>query len=184
MKKPVIAAIGAGIIIIAAVVVVIMVMNGNKKTTDTSTKTTPSTSSQTSYKTVEACDVLTATIGAQLAGSDATTTPLPDTTTNSVNVSNCSYYSSSSKLSVGLLVRSPQDSTAADTNSSQFTSQPADAQSVSGYGTSAYWSPSYGQLNILSSNNTWYILSFGPLTPASRTLTQTEQFADLIKSNL
>jgi hypothetical protein len=61
--------------------------------------------------------------------------------------------------------------------------KPADAESVSGYGDSAYWDAKHGQLDILK-NNSWYILTFGPVTPSDRSLEQTKQLADSLIDKL
>lgn len=183
MKK----AIGGviGIIIVAAVVAGVMFWLGqNKKDTN---KPSEQSSSQknTTYTPRKACDILTADIAHQIAGANASTseTPSPETSTSSVSVTNCDYYSSSTKQSVSLLSRSVLDQAGADTNKSQFDNPPADAQDVARYGDSAYWSPSYGQLNILKNHN-WYILQAGGIKPTDRTLDQAKKFADLIIDKL
>jgi hypothetical protein len=108
-----------------------------------------------------------------------------------LTVTSCSYTQDSgtnapvsSGKTAGLLVRAPKTSTAATSNDNQFGPlKPTGAQDVSGYGDSAYWDPQYGQLNILK-NNTWYILSNGPVTPASRTLDEAKQLADILISKM
>lgn len=187
MKKSVIAIVG--VIVIVAVVLGIVLMNNSKDTSsDTkdsktaSSKTTTASSSK--FTKVDACSVLTPAVAQQLTGADATTTPVPETSTSSVSVTNCSYYSSSAKLSVSLLSRSALDQAGADTNKGQFsTGLPSGTQSVSGYGDAAYWSPTYGQFNILKHNN-WYILSFGGTNPTTHTLDDGKKLADLIIDKL
>lgn len=175
-------------LIISGVILAVLIVGGiifasNKKGT-TTTKTVAKTSSTPSYKVHEACDILTKEVAVSLSAADAGTTDVPDTKSGDINVSNCTYYSVSSKTSIGLLARSPKSKAGADSNDYQFNKGlPADAQKVDGFGDAAYWSPSYGQLNILQ-GGTWYILSLGSVKASERNLTQTEQFANAIKDQL
>jgi hypothetical protein len=177
--------IGGIVAVIILIILIVVANNADKKTATSKPNTTKTTIKSTAaYPIHEACNILTSTIAKQLVGDDATTTPQPDTQANSVNVSNCSYYSVTSKLSVGILARSPLATSAVETNQNQFGSgKPVGVQLVSGFGTSGYWSSTYGQLNILQ-HNTWYILTFGPLNPSQTTLAQTQQFANLVKDQL
>lgn len=179
--------IGLAVLIVIAVGAAIVVGNKNndkQSSTNTSGSSTKSSKSD-SYKVIKACEVLTPQIAQHVAGADATSSDAaPEASTESINVSNCNYYSVSSKTGVGLLARSAIDKTGAQSNEAQFTTQlPAGSQKVEGYGDAAYWSPSYGQLNILKSNN-WYILSVGPANPSQHTLEQTEAYAKSIIDKL
>jgi hypothetical protein len=134
----------------------------------------------------KACNVLTPAIARKVIGADASTgsTPQPQASTSSVSVTNCSYYSATSKKTVSLLSRSALDQSGADTNSGQFTTGlPAGAKKISGYGDAAYWSPTFGQFNILKHDN-WYILSTGGLDPRTHTLADAEHYAGVIQASL
>lgn len=171
-----------GVIVAVLVIGGIVVASMNKKTT--TTKTAIKTASSPSYKVHEACDILTKEVAVSLSAADAGGTEVPDTKSGDINVSNCTYYSVNSKTSVALLARSAKTKAGADSNNYQFNKGlPADAQKVDGFGDAAYWSPSYGQLNILQ-DGTWYILSLGSVKASERNLTQTEQFANAIKDQL
>jgi hypothetical protein len=186
MKKSIWAIIGA-IVVVVVIVAVVMLSSNKASTHKTSTSSTSANKTASlTYKEYKACDILTPAIAQQIAGADATTnqTLTPEVSTSSVGVTNCDYYSSTTKNSVSLLSRSALDKAGADTNNLQFGSGlPDGAQKVSGYGDSAYWSPSYGQFNILKHNN-WYILQAGGLIPANRTLDQAKQYANLIIPSL
>jgi hypothetical protein len=83
-----------------------------------------------------------------------------------------------------ILVRSPKTQKGADENKDQFTSnKPPDVQDVEGYGDSAYWNPSFGQLNVLK-GDTWYILSnnIGAFSQSPR-LDDAKKLADELKDN-
>lgn len=101
----------------------------------------------------------------------------------------CSYsqlYSPSATaapLSAVLTIRSARTVTGERTNDIVFRALPKDAVTVAGYGSGAFWDVSSGQLNILSRHN-WYLLSVGGLKAEQRSLDQTKQLADLIKSDL
>lgn len=133
----------------------------------------------------KACDVLTPAVARQILGGAATTgSPTPETSTTSVSVTSCTYYSSKTKRSVSLLSRSALDAAGADTNEAQFGSQlPQDARRVPGLGDGAYWSPQFGQLNVLAHRN-WYILSVGAVSPQDRTAADAERYARTIIDKL
>ena len=172
--------IGGVLIAILAVGGIVLASSGSKTTTKSVTKT----ASAPSYQIREACNILTPAVATELAGPDAASSPNKDNQSGDINVSSCTYYSVGTKTSIALLIRSPKSKAGADSNAYQFTKGlPADAQKVQGYGDSAYWSPSYGQLNIYK-NNTWYILSLGSIKSAERTLTQAKQFANMIIDKL
>lgn len=139
-------------------------------------------------KPKQACSIFTLSDAKKVLGATVKGGASPaNGSSNSLTVSTCSYSqdlesgaSTSAGQAATLLVRAPKTTSGAESNNNQFGPlRPADAVSVSGYGQSAYWDPQFGQLDILK-NNTWYILSSGPLTPSSRTLDHTKQLADIL----
>src|SRR3982750_1010704 len=79
--------------------VLALVSNHADSSSTQAKKTSPGKSQYTVH---EACDILTPAIAQHIAGNDAAATA-NDTSSDSIVVSNCSYFSSSNKLSVGLL---------------------------------------------------------------------------------
>jgi len=194
MKRALSLTIGAALII-AALVAIILVIN-NSKDHNSAKKTTADTNAtvnekKPTYKT--ACAIFSLADAKQLLGDTAKGGATNNqTSSDDLAVSSCSYSQdaganvpiSSSNKSASLLVRAPKTSAGNRSNQNEFGPlKPAEAQPVNGYGDSAYWDAQYGQLNILK-NNTWYILSYGPITPASRTLGQTQQLADILISKM
>lgn len=136
----------------------------------------------------QACSIFTLANAKQLLGDNAKGGDVGvSASTGNLQISTCKYSQDSgsnvpvsSTKSATLLMQAPKTSGGVTSNLNQFnTLKPADAQPVAGYGDSAYWDPQYGQLDILK-NNTWYILSNGPITPSARTLDQATQMADLL----
>jgi hypothetical protein len=137
----------------------------------------------------QACGIFTLADAKQLLGDSAKGGENPaDTSSQDVDVTVCSYLQDlsssnvpvSSGKSASLTVKIPKTDDGIKSNQGQFgIVKPGNVQDVSGYGDSAYWDSEHGQLNILKSN-TWYILSNGPTTPASRTLDEARQLADLL----
>lgn len=183
MRKTPLLIAGAAVV---AVVIIAALAVGHKSNSSSKTTNTPVTKSNTtSYTTVDACKVLTLA-DAQKVLPDAakSQTNTPDTSSDAVKVSQCLYYNADSSQVVSVLVRSPKNGDGASSNQAAFGSQkPADAQAVSGYGDAAFWSPTYGQLNVLK-HNTWYILSDGSISPAKRTVDQTKMLASAVAANL
>lgn len=152
-------------------------------------KDIPVQTSQTAItKPVKACRIFTLPDAKKLLGESAKGGTNPVYTSSAdLDVSTCSYSQGqgtsaavSSLRSATLLVREPKSASGSSSNRNQFGPlKPQDSQDVAGYGDSAYWDTEHGQLNILK-NDKWYILSFGPVTPANRTLDQTRQLADLL----
>jgi hypothetical protein len=181
MKKPVVIGITA-VVIVAAIIIGVVAMSGKDDDTSKSDKkTTTSATTKDGYKLVGACDVLTESIGKKTAGDNATSTPSDDTKTDSINVSNCTYYGS--KGVAALLARSALNKEGADSNAQQFKTLPEGAVKVDGLGESAYWAPQYAQLNVLKNNN-WYIISAGPAQVSQRTVDQSKALANEIISKL
>ena len=132
-----------------------------------------------------ACKVFTLDDAKKVLGSSAISTPAtPSTSTSAMDVSNCVYSNGSSDSNsiqtASILLRTPKNDTGKNANISQFQSQkPANVQTVNGYGQAAFWSSQYGQLNVLK-NNSWVILSIGPIDTSAHTLSQTEQLASVV----
>ena len=111
-----------------------------------------------------------------------------ETSSKDVDVTTCNYSQDlssnnapvSSSKAASLEVKLPKTADGIKSNQGQFgVIKSGNVQDVSGYGDSAYWDPEHGQLDILK-NNTWYILSYGSSAPASRTLDEAKQLADLL----
>ena len=183
--------------LIISIVAIIVVVGGGvaawgllgKKESSTSTD-----SSQASFsaKIIDACKVLTPEIAAQYLGETPETsdTPSTDASSDDINVSNCAYSTKfvigqpASLRSASLLARSAKTQAGADSNKSVFIDQrPAGAETISGYGNDAFWTPLMGQLNILKGDN-WYIVQVGGTSPTSRTLADAKKLADLVIGDL
>lgn len=184
MKKPVLLVSLAAAVVLVIIGAIVFGKSDNKKTSAPVQKTA-SSSSNSSYKNKNACEILTPAIAQEIGGPDAkAASPSPATSSSDILLSNCSYYSISTKTSVTLLVRAPKTKDGADSNKQQFTSGlPSGTEKVTGYGDSAYWSPQYGQFNILK-HGAWYILQSGPLRPTDRTQDATTAFATRIIDSL
>lgn len=154
-------------------------------TGSTRTSTTP-TDTNGNYEIVDACTILTQADADALLGGSATKvdTSIGNTATNDINVSTCSYSVPTQLRSVTLLARSAKSAAGAAANRTQATSiKPEAAQDVSDFGESAYWDPTYGQLNVFKHSN-WYILSSGGLKPSDKTLDGAKAMAARIISRL
>ncbi len=166
------------LVVLAAIITVIMLNNQKTVAPSTSTKT------KTTYIQPKACDILSLETAQKiLPGVTTSDVPASDVSSESIMVSNCNYYDVKERVGVGILVRAAKDDTGAQTNKAQFDPLPTGVQAVDGYGDKAYWDATFGQLNILKRNN-WYILSSGPVVPASRTLEATKKMADVIVDKL
>lgn len=138
-----------------------------------------------SAKVVDACTLLTQADADAVLGSGATKgEKTKDTSTDDINVSTCTYTQASNFKAATILARSAKTSAGTDSNKAMFSSQlPASIQKIDGIGDSAYWDPTYGQLNILKNNN-WYIVSVGGLKPTDKTLSETRVLADRVLSRM
>lgn len=180
---------GGAILVVAAIAGTTRVAIDSNDHTDNSAVLSQSTGQQTRIsKPKQACVVFNLDYAKQVLGDGAKGGETGATTSSDdLEVSTCSYAQStdtSSKVSAAksasLLVRAPRTSEGVASNQNQFGRlMPTEVQSIQGYGDVAYWSPQYGQINILK-NNTWYIVSYGPITPSARTLDQTKQLADIL----
>jgi hypothetical protein len=179
------------IVLVGAAAAAIFVATKNTKShDDKASSAVPAAKKPAALK--NACDIFTLADAKQLLGDNAKGGQNPIYESNgNLNVSSCTYTQDqgtnvpvAARSSATLLLRLPNNQDAATGNSNQFgLVKPTDAQDVSGYGDVAFWDPTHGQLNILKSNS-WYILSYGPVTPADRTLDQTKQLADELINKL
>jgi hypothetical protein len=182
-----------GLVLIAAAVAAGIGAARNSKSHNDKTSNTTTATTKPAPAAKKACDIFTLADAKQLLGDTAkggqSTT---DASSQDLTVTTCTYTQSSagSSLPVGstnsasLLVRAPKSQKGITGNANEFGQlRPRSVQDVSGYGDGAYWDIEHGQLNILKNNN-WYILSYGPVTPADRTLDQTRQLADILITKL
>lgn len=175
---------GAAILVICALAVVALTVSRSKRHTEQPA----STSEVISYKQKQACNIFTLSDAKKLLGVTAKGGASgTEASSNDLGTSTCSYAADAgnntpvtSNLSASLLVRYPKTNDGANSNVNQFSlRKPSGVDDIDGYGDAAYWDPQYGQINILK-NQTWYIVSFGSLSPSSRNLEQTRQLADLL----
>lgn len=194
MKRIWIYVIG-GVLVIAAIAGIIIAMASSRNHNDKNKATnTPATADHsTAFPQKKACSIFTLADAKQVLGGSAKggDNPIMDSASSDLEASVCNYSQDSGSnapvsagKSASLLVRAPKTGAGTTSNQNQFGYlKPADSQPVAGYGDNAYWDPQYGQLNILK-NNTWYILSNGPVTPSVRTLDQAKQLADILISKM
>jgi hypothetical protein len=180
-----------GLILAAAAALAIILAVDNSKDHKSSSSGPSNLSATTASK--QACSIFTLADAKPLLGASAKggVNPIYDNPQADLSVTSCTYSQDSgsnapvsSNKTASLLVHAPTTPAGAQSNVNQFTQvKPADAESVSGYGDSAYWDAKHGQLDILK-NNSWYILTFGPVTPSDRSLEQTKQLADSLIDKL
>jgi len=134
-------------------------------------------------KVFDACKIFTLESAKQILGEATTLSPGTSPASNDdLKVSNCSYNNEAPTVAdmrtASVLVRSPLTHTGSDDNKQAFGEQkPATAQSVAGYGQSAFWDTQTHQLNILQDNN-WIIITHGGTNPANNTLEDAKKVAD------
>lgn len=181
-----------GLVLVATAIVAVFLAAKDSKSHDDKTAVQPTSGPQVSKDKNKACQIFTATEAKALlggnvtGGQDSVLEPSAD-----LDVSTCSYMQSSNsaasvsdRKSASLLVRVPDTDKGVTSNNNEFGPlKPTTVQDVAGYGDHAYWDAEHGQLNILKNNN-WYILSYGPVSPAGRSLQQTQQMADLLIDKL
>lgn len=171
---------------VAAVALAINSRGSSDKKSTTSTVGNPDQGTRLTSK--QACSIFTLADAKQLLGDTAKGGENPiSNSSGDLVVTTCTYTQDegnnapvSSRKSATLLVRAPKTSAGAASNQRQFGPlRPDTAQDVVGYGDSAYWDADHGQLNILK-HDSWYILSYGPVTPTDRTLDETKNLADTL----
>jgi len=183
----------AVVAVIVAAAVVAYVAVGSRDHSDKSSSAADSANHEkTSPADNKACGIFTLALAKQLLGDTAkggaSTT---NASSEDISVSSCTYAQTgntrstvATRKTATLLARAPLTLVGTNSNRNQFGQlKPDNAQDVSGYGDNAYWAPDLAQLNILKNNN-WYVLTYGPASPAGRTLDQTRQLADLLIGRL
>jgi hypothetical protein len=102
-----------------------------------------------------------------------------------IKTSICAYKqigatATNGKLAASLTVHSATNNASAKKIKQEFKNvEKQNGQDLGGvYGDTGFWDYDKSEINVLK-KNTWYILNFGPLDPGSRTLAQSEKFADL-----
>jgi hypothetical protein len=175
---------------IAAVVAILITKNNDDETANM--QKTPAASP---YKTVNSCQAFTLADAKKILGDTAKKSSGTSLNASSKDtaVSTCIYGQDSSTVPINkaqnlktatLLSRSPKTAIGKQSNLDQFgKSKPAGVQDVSGIGEKAFWSPTYGQLNVLK-DNVWVIISTGSSAPSTHSLDDAKKMAGLIVPNL
>jgi len=182
------------IVLLLAAIATFFVLNSQNK--DDSSAPKNQSSQQTNLVTKQACELFTLEDAKKVLGDTAVKSEEAannSASSEDIEVSQCIYQlpaggdiaSIASQKQASLLVRSPKTQAGSDSNNDYFngTSKPSNTQVVSEYGDVAFWSPDYGQLNILKSNQ-WYILQVGPAALGARTQDDAKKMASIIISKL
>lgn len=178
-------------VIVVVVIVAIVAIGGfyfisnkqNSTNGDKEQSVAKTDDSKTKLKTYDACEIFTLESAKQILGEATTLSPgTPPASSDDLKVSNCSYSNEASTVAdmrvASVLVRSPLTQDGVDSNKQAFNEQkPATAQSVDGYGQSAFWDTQTHQLNILQDNN-WIIITYGGTNPTNNTLEDAKKVAD------
>jgi hypothetical protein len=192
MKK-VIIGIAAVLFVVGGFLLVSNSSNEDKKASDGSADT--SQASTKKFSPPKACDIFTLDAAKKALGPTAQTSDnlnAPGAKSDDIEVSQCVYETPAKSIAeirtqkqASLLVRGAKTDVGAKSNVDVFKGdlKPADTQNVDGYGEAAFWTPQFGQLNILKNNN-WYILSVGPSAPTEKKLDEAKVMADAIISKL
>lgn len=175
-------------LVAAAAVMVYLAFHEIKKHSDNISQNSSSASPVSANK---ACQIFTVADARTLLGADVKAGENPaGQSSPDMDVSTCAYRQSGSnndlagRKSATLLVRSPETAKGATSNDNEFGAlKPVNVQDTQGFGEKAFWDVSKGELDILK-NHVWYVLSYGPSTPASRTLDQASQMAGLLSPKL
>lgn len=166
------------------------------KNEPTPAATTPEQTSQSSTgpsntpapgKPSKACDILTPEVATSVLGAGAkasdSNNEAPKDADHTI-ITTCTYSSLDGTKSASLLMRVAKDAEGSAHDKEQFgIYKPANAETVDGYGDSAYWDANFRQLNILK-GTTWYIITNGPTEVSSRTLEQAKQLGSQILTKL
>jgi len=179
-----------GLILIAgAAAGILLALNNSKNHNDNSHPASIQKKTANIPVKKQACGIFTLSDAKQLLGDSAKGGDnQADTSSADIDVSICNYLQDLSNSntpvsiskSASLTVKIPKTDSGIKSNQGQFGPiKPGGVEDISGYGDAAYWDPGHGQLDILK-NNIWYILSYGSITPASRSLDEAKQMADLL----
>jgi hypothetical protein len=167
-------------------IVVTLVMAFDKKDGSETGKDGPgnAASKTIKYGVIDACRVLDINIAEKVLGVvPEKAEKTPDSKSGDVNVSSCSYATPAFTIEevktmriATVVVRSPLSNEGAEANQAPFDKRSAGAVDVQGYGASAYWDPSLGQLNVLK-EGAWYLLSIGTNRAPERTIEDAKSMA-------
>jgi len=171
MKKNLTWIISGAVLVIISIILIIVLSTGTNDKKD----------SKLTSDTIEACSLFTEAEAKSTLGSAAQKgTESGPNSTKDIQASICSYNNGSTDpatfKTAAVIVRSPLSQKGANSNAAQFNKLQSSAKEVSGYGEKAYWSPVFGQLNILKDNN-WITVYYGSLSPQGRTLGDAEKVA-------
>ncbi len=176
--------ITVAIIVIGGSVAFWLTRDSNKDATKQSAGQTSRTDNK--YAAKDACDELTAAIAAKILGAEVEKGTLsPGASSEDVSVSTCVYTTKAGDdlesirniRSASVLVRSPLSKTGADSNHTPFHERGTDTKEVPGVGHMAYWDPEMGQLNVITDDETWYILTVGKSRASDRTSAEAKALA-------
>jgi len=137
------------------------------------------------YIALDACELFTEAEAKAILGAAATKGPSTDSTrTNDLKVSNCSYTNNATIVkdirTITVVVRGPLTETGAKSNKTVFgAGKPVGTETVSGYGTEAYYVKATGQFNILKDDN-WIMITSGSPNPIQHTVADAKLVADKI----
>lgn len=156
-----------GVVVATVVAATILIINSSGQNQDTDTASTNSDSS-VAFNDVDACALFTQTAADAVLGDGAEKgTAIPESSTDDISVSTCTYTWSPAEDSLAslqnlrsatVLVRSPRTSAGAATNVTPFNPAKAGTEEISSYGEKAFWDPEYKQLNVLK-KSTWFIFT-------------------------
>jgi hypothetical protein len=168
---------------IAVAALVVFVVAGVVYAVTASRANRPLSETKKPYEVADACQILTKAIAADIWGSGANQKQTKPTLTSMGNATDCTYTKKDLKMSLSILT--PRNAGEQKTIISNFTSlKSIDGQPVSNLGSQAFWSHTYGQLNIIASNR-WFVVEYGPANnPSSRTQAQALQVAKAIQARL
>jgi hypothetical protein len=165
--------------------------DGTSSGSDTKSNTDTSTNPKDLSNKANACEILTAEVARKFFGGateDVQEAPAQNPT-GDVMVTNCNYMEKAKNGSAmprqaGLLLRAGQNDAGVKDNENGFKQQRTKKdKDVPGIGDSAFWSPSYGQLNVLKGDN-WYIITAGGVLAKDRTLADAKKLAGLFNDKL
>lgn len=144
--------------------------------------------------TKTACDIFTDAVAAKVLGSGATQGELPagaSASTDDVSVTNCLYEiddpDSEGILTASVLVRGGKTDTGKSSNEFGFDNnktldaqggQTGTSEPISGLGDAAYFSPAFGQVNVLVDGGTYWLIV------QAENREQTEELARLLVEQL
>ncbi len=186
------------LLVLAALIVSgLIFISSQKDKPESSVSTEPTQEQLLQQQLDKACQIFSSDKAQELLGPNATEYENTNEPTSSYSddivTSRCTYtdqeYNDSSKAEIqklaSLTLRSPRTDAGKTANQAVFAdgAMPVGAEKVDGYGDAAFWNNEYGQLNILKAGQ-WYILEYGSLLPESRSLGDTQKFADILEDKL